>query len=245
MHQQNKKQEKILPNVIAIVGCDGSGKSTLSADLMQYLQQKGPTFRRYLGLISGEKGDKIKKVPLIGQWLEVYLKRKAERAQDMKKKIPGPGTALIMYLLSWWRAWHVLKLARLSQRGGAIIVDRYPQAEIPGFHYDGPGLSGERETSWFISMLARHEQRLYQWMAQYKPALVIRLNVDIETAFSRKPDHDKAELAEKIDIMPKLQFNGTKIVDIDSRHPYPDVLQQAISAVDQVLAFSQTRGHQQ
>ncbi len=232
------KQEVILSGVIAIVGCDGSGKSTLSADLLKYMAKKGPVVQRYLGLVSGENGDKIKKLPFIGVWLERYLKRKAERAQDMKKKLPGTGTALIMYLLSWWRAFHMLKLRRLSKRGINILVDRYPQAEISGFHYDGPGLSGERTSNWFIRMLARNEQKLYQWMAKHKPALVIRLNVDVDTAYARKPDHDKVELAEKIEIMPKLHFNGATIVDIDSRKPYSEVLDIALKSIEDCIFSS-------
>ena len=55
-----------LTGVIAVVGCDGTGKSTLTADLLAYLQSKGPAERRYLGLISGEMGDKIKYLPFVG-----------------------------------------------------------------------------------------------------------------------------------------------------------------------------------
>ena len=93
----------ILNGVIAVVGCDGTGKSTLTADLLAYLQTKGPTERRYLGLISGEMGDKIKFLPFIGVRLERYLAAKAERAQDMKAKLPGTGIAIIMHILSLWR----------------------------------------------------------------------------------------------------------------------------------------------
>ena len=55
-----------LTGVIAVVGCDGTGKSTITADLLAYLQSKGPAERRYLGLISGEMGDKIKYLPCVG-----------------------------------------------------------------------------------------------------------------------------------------------------------------------------------
>ena len=75
-----------LTGVIAVVGCDGTGKSTITADLLAYLQSKGQAERRYLGLISGEMGDKIKYLPFVGVRLERYLAAKAERAQDMKKK---------------------------------------------------------------------------------------------------------------------------------------------------------------
>ncbi len=39
--------------LIAVVGCDGTGKSTLTHDLVKVLGQDGPAVRRYLGLVSG------------------------------------------------------------------------------------------------------------------------------------------------------------------------------------------------
>ena len=96
-------ESHLLTGVVAVVGCDGTGKSTLTADLLAYLQSKGVAERRYLGLVSGEMGDKIKLLPIFGVWLEQHLSAKAQRAQDMKQKLPGAGTASIMHILSLWR----------------------------------------------------------------------------------------------------------------------------------------------
>ncbi|PIQ37016.1 MAG: hypothetical protein COW59_09640, partial [Lysobacterales bacterium CG17_big_fil_post_rev_8_21_14_2_50_64_11] len=130
-----------LAGVVAVVGCDGTGKSTLTADLLANLRSRGPAERRYMGLVSGEMGDKIKHMPIVGVRLERYLAAKARRAQDMKKKLPGTVTAIVMYLLSLWRVAQLRRVMRLSQNGVRVIADRYPQAEIPGFNYDGPGLT--------------------------------------------------------------------------------------------------------
>lgn len=62
-------QPNYIPGLIAVVGCDGTGKSTLTTDLVKSLQQHWQTERRYLGLLSGEDGDKIKRLPLVGVWL--------------------------------------------------------------------------------------------------------------------------------------------------------------------------------
>lgn len=51
-------QPNYIPGLIAVVGCDGTGKSTLTTDLVKSLQQHWQTERRYLGLLSGEDGDK-------------------------------------------------------------------------------------------------------------------------------------------------------------------------------------------
>lgn len=225
----------VLPGVIAVIGCDGSGKSTLTRDLMQQLGQRGNIERRYLGLVSGEAGNRIKHLPIIGVALERYLAAKARRAQDRRQKLPGTGTALVMYLLSLWRTRQFRRMVELAHSGVWVLADRYPQAEIPGFNYDGPALPGAGIDNWLVRRLAPREQRLYTEMARYLPSLILRLNVDIETALSRKPDHIRAEVQDKIAVAAQLHFNGAYIVDIDARQPYSEVLAQALAAIAVVL----------
>jgi hypothetical protein len=211
----------------------------LTHDLLASLREKGPAERRYLGLVSGEMGDKIKELPFIGVKLEDNLHQKANRALDMEKKLPGLGTALIMYMLSLWRAAQLLRVIRLSRRGVKVIADRYPQVEVPGFHYDGPGLTVHRTDNWLVRKFARQEQRMYEWMAEQKPSLVIRLTIDVDTALQRKPDHDIVELRDKISIMPRLTFNGAQLCDIDSTIPYAQVMEAALQAINQVQPTSE------
>lgn len=225
----------ILDGVVAVVGCDGTGKSTLTADLLNYLRSKGPAERCYLGLISGEMGDKIKLLPLVGVRLERHLAKKAERAQDLRQKSPGMRVALIMHLLSLWRAMQLRRVIRLSRQGVRIIADRYPQAEIYGFRYDGPGIKPEPNHNWLMRKLVEREYALYRRMAGYVPALVIRLNIDAETAHARKPDHSLDELNDKISVMPRLRYNGARILDIDTRVPYPQVLHEALKAIESLM----------
>lgn len=222
--------------LIAVVGCDGTGKSTLTNDLVEKLRRNGPVERRYLGLVSGETGDKIKRLPLVGPRLERRLAAKSERAQNMRNKPPGAWASLIMYGFSLWRAAHLQRARRIAQRGVLVITDRYPQAEVAGFHYDGPGLGVGRSNHRLVRKLAEREQRLYQRMAMCRPALVIRLDIDIDTAYARKPDHSLAELRDKIAVMAQLRFNDAPILDLDARAPYADVLEAALHAITDVTS---------
>jgi hypothetical protein len=141
-------------------------------------------------------------------------------------------------MLSLWRAAQLLRVIRLSRRGVKVIADRYPQVEVPGFHYDGPGLTVHRTDNWLVRKFARQEQKMYEWMAGQKPALVIRLTIDVDTALHRKPDHDIVELRDKISVMPRLTFNGAQLCDIDSTIPYAQVLEAALQAINQVQPTS-------
>lgn len=44
----NEQLPEYIPGLIAVVGCDGTGKSTLTADLVKNLREKWVTERRYL-----------------------------------------------------------------------------------------------------------------------------------------------------------------------------------------------------
>lgn len=232
--------DSCIPRLIAVVGCDGTGKSTLTADLVRTLNSHCATERRYLGLISGEDGDKIKRLPVIGVWLERRLAAKSEKTQRMSSHAPPLWAAMIMYGLSLWRKANLGKAKRLAESGVLVISDRYPQAEISGFYYDGPGIGIERTRGGLMTYLAKKEQRLYQQMALCRPELVIRLNIDADTAFLRKPDHRYDELRDKAAVMTQLHYNGSKVLNIDARAPYHVVLQTALAAIYPVVSTERT-----
>ena len=225
-----------LNRVIAVVGSDGSGKSTLSADLMAHFYDHQATALIYLGQSSGNIGNWLKRLPIIGTALGRYLEHKAKQAHKDKTSPPDTLTVIVIYLLSLWRMHKFRRMLALSRRGTLIITDRYPQAEKAGFYFDGTGLDPATENTWLARKLAARELRLYQWMASHIPTLVIRLNIDVETAHARKPDHKRAMLQQKIATIPTLHFNSATIVDLNSLDPYEQVLQQALKAVDLQLA---------
>ena len=226
-----------LKNVIAVVGCDGSGKSTLTADIIAQLSQKKPVQWLYLGQSSGNIADWIRSLPLVGSAFGRYLVRKAERANSKETSAPDTLTAIVIFLLSLWRAHKFRRMLKLARRGIWVITDRYPQAEVPGFYFDGTGLNSANAQSWLARLLLKQETRLYQWMASHKPALLIRLNIDADTAHARKPDHKLAMLREKARVIPTLHFNGATILDLNGRDSYPHVLAAALNAIDRACTL--------
>lgn len=237
----NEALPEYIPGLIAVVGCDGTGKSTLTADLVKQLKKHWVTERRYLGLVSGEDGDKIKRLPLVGVWLERRLATKSSKTQSMSTKSPALWAALIMFGFSLRRRANLRKAICLAQSGVLVISDRYPQADVSGFHYDGPGIGVERVEEGVKRHLAERERLLYQQMALLRPELIIRLDIDIDTAFSRKPDHDYEELRDKIAIMTKIGYNGSRVLELDSRAPDCEVLDKALEAVSSIAIASQRR----
>jgi thymidylate kinase len=225
----------VLQSVIAVVGCDGSGKSSLSADLSHFLGGNGPTELLYLGQSSGNIATWITSLPLIGAAAGRYLARKAGGSHYTTGETTDTTTALAIFFLSLWRAYKFRRMLILCGQGNAVVTDRYPQAEMPGFYCDGAGLGALKTHSLLLRNLAAAEFRLYQWMANYVPALVIRLNVDASTAHARKPDHTLAVLMDKISVIPKLRFNGAQILDLDGCSPYHEVLATALHVSSNVI----------
>lgn len=221
--------------VIALTGCDGSGKSTLAAELVARLHEQRPTEPLYLGQSSGRIGEWVATLPLIGPPINRYLLRKSDRVHGRPSTPPGNVTALAIYLLSRWRAHKFRRMLALCRRGVLVVTDRYPQAELPGFRFDGPQLAKTQGGNWWVRALRARERKLYEWMAAGVPLLVIRLNVDAETAHARKPDHELSALREKIAAWPHLRFNGAAILELDAREEAGTVLNTSLRAVDAAL----------
>jgi len=225
-------------SIVALTGCDGSGKSTLQADLVARLREHGPTEALYLGQSSGRIGEWIATLPVIGPALNRYLVGKSDKVHDRPSAPPGNVTALAIYLLSRWRAHKFRRMLAMARRGVLVVTDRYPQSEKPGFNFDGPQLAKTEGGNWWVRRLRASERRLYEWMAASVPMLVIRLNVDAETAHARKPDHKLASLREKIAGWPHLKFNGAPILDLDARDEASAVLSSSLHAIRASLEAS-------
>jgi thymidylate kinase len=142
--------------------------------------------------------------------------------------------ALVMHAFTLRRVTRYRRMMALRQRGLIIIADRYPQLDFPGAA-DGPDMAVGAQGKDFVGWLAQREQTAFEWMTSFRPDLVIRLNVDLDTAFARKPDHSHAALKRKLEIIPQLTLNDATIVEIDAAQPLEDVVAAAKAAATRTL----------
>lgn len=217
--------------LIAIVGTDGSGKSTVAEELLAWMQEQRPTRLHHLGKQTGHIGRAIARWPLIGRLLDTAIVRKAGATPDAK----GPDTlaAMVIFAFSMRRVRRFRRMLADRGRGVAILADRFPQTAVPG-PMDGLGLT-RAGPGLLPRALARRERAHYAWMERVPPDLIIRLNVDLATALARKPDHRPSSLAIKIRDVPQLTFNGAPIVDIDATRPLGEVIAAAKAAAAPIL----------
>jgi len=226
-----------LAPLIAVIGCDGSGKSTVSEALLTWVQQwYSPAAAAHLGKQSGNIGRSIARLPLVGKLLERLIARKTDNVRAQRERsAPGLFTAMVIVMFSLRRLRRFKRMLALRRQGLIIVTDRYPQLDLPGA-YDGTGLSVRASGNAVLRWLARRERAAYEWMTSYRPDLVIRLNIDLDTAHARKPDHRYELLRDKIAATPLLKFNGAPIAEVDAARPLADVLAAAKAAVAATLA---------
>lgn len=221
--------------LIAFVGCDASGKTTLTSRLGLELAKDRPTTYVYLGLGSGDLGRRIGQFPIIGHMLEKKLSKKAKTTRTYGEKIPDSLTALVVYAFSLKRYFNYLRMKNALRAGLTVVTDRYPQAEIAGT-CDGPGLSAAQPGNLFVAWLKKSEASLYQRMAEHHPDLIIRLDVSPQIALQRKPDHDLELLQTKSKVMKQLRFGGARMVSIDASSPLQAVWMQVVHEIQPFFA---------
>ena len=200
--------------------------------LQAWLAQVHPTVNCHLGKQSGNMGRALARLPLLGHRLERAIHKKAKAAQT--EQGPSLITAIGIYAFTLRRERRFQRMMKLRRAGNLIIADRFPQIEVPG-PMDGPGLGNARPTG-LAGWLARRELHKFAAMVAQRPDLVIRLNVSLDVAHARKPDHPSATLARKIADMARLTFQGAPIRELDADEPLDMVQAKAKAAIAELLS---------
>ena len=223
---------KKLPPLIAIIGCDGSGKSTVSEEILDCVRDYGPAVAAHLGKQQGNTGRWFARLPLVGNWFEGFIGRKAATVHSSRKKNKAPDLipGLVMYAFTIRRVRRFKRMHAKRAQGFIVIADRFPQLDIPSA-FDGPDLSTDADGHPLVQRLAEREQRAFEWMTTFQPDLVVRLNVDLDTACARKPDHKREALARKIGLVPQFTLGGADIVEVNANETLPEVLSAVREAV--------------
>ncbi len=232
--------------VVAIIGADGAGKSTLTREVGGWLSRESWVITAY-----GGSGDGSKSV--LRSTLE-RLARVTRRLSGSNVRAPkgAPADAREMQPLpvsprftpkTLWKALWVMSLARERRRtverawrvrslGAIVLADRHPQTQFPGLS-DGPQLTTWRSSrSRVLRFAAGREQLAFEAMNRYPPDVVIKLLVSPEVALERKPARSEAQLRRKVEVIRQLRYpRGTRVVEIDADLPLEQVLLDVKRAV--------------
>lgn len=212
--------------IIAVVGVDGSGKSTLVRALRTWLAPEVDVMPIYFGTGDGRPSLWLLPFKLVVPICSHLMKPK-KRAGSMIKRPPGFAYTALMLVWATFVAIEkrgkLRKAFRASQRGMLVLTDRYPQDENIDFN-DGPLLP---RLSSAPAFLRRFEAKVYQLSRRIRPDLVLRHEIGLETATRREPTMDRAVIERRISGLTRLGFGGARIVKLDSEQSFVDVVRAA------------------
>jgi thymidylate kinase len=212
--------------MVAMIGVDGSGKSTSVATMRAWLGPKVDVMPIYFGTGDGRPSLFLRPLKLTMPLIMRMLKSKPKVASHGKVSGPAPGLLYSLLLMVWAVAVAVDKRKKLvaarrgTNRGLIVLADRYPQNQILGFN-DGPLLA---RLSMVPRWLRRIEGAAYALAHRLPPDLVIKLVVTPETAARREPEMDPAVIRERIAALQRLELPGARVVCVDAEQPLAEVI---------------------
>ena len=224
-------------HVIAVIGVDGSGKSTIVATVREWLGQEMDVIPIYFGTGAGRPSLILWPLKLMVPLITPLLKTKPKGSSHGKISDRPPGRLYSTLLSIWATAAAIEKRIKLSsahrgaRRGLIVVTDRYPQNEIAGFN-EGPLMP---RLTGVPRWLQRFESRAYSLAQRLPPDLVIKLIVPPEVCARREPDMDRAVIMQRIAAIPRLTFSGARVVSIDAQQPLAEVIRAVRKEVWQIL----------
>lgn len=187
--------------IVSFIGCDGSGKSSVTLDVFNWINWKMRTKLIYLGNLQSLNSLRKQRKPAVGGSENNFIK---QTLIDFRSLING----VIRYN-------RLLVANKLREKGFIVLTDRYPQNEQFGY---GDGLKIKRTAFYNIINLSfvNIEKKLYKKMLNIKPDLVFKLYVNHKTALERKPDHSEINLIKKIELVGSLNFSNSRVYNINT-----------------------------
>jgi thymidylate kinase len=233
--------------LIALIGADGSGKSTIVHELRRWLSWKLDVHTCYMG--TSQRLSLPSRIAKSTSQIVAWLGDKCSAISGEKNSV----SRVLERIHLWTRYLVHLSIAvmrynrhrasrRKAAQGSIVISDRYP---LEGFSrvtdnsrhpQDGPRISWmcrDAKAKGPVAYLARKENQLYGKIQP--PDYVIVLHVCSETSLQRKPEIDQQIIQAKIQAIEKLERDGLRVIDIDANQPLEEVLPQIKSALWRIL----------
>lgn len=233
--------------IVALIGADGSGKSTQAKSLVKWLGWKIDAARVYFGSGDGSMSWHRRLLLAARSLLRRSRAKPAETARaEVQADMPAvarpaarrsPGIFKTLYALSLAleKRQAIKRAVRARNRGMVVVCDRFPQNQIMGYN-DGPLLADSLGRGFPWGQAARLEQRLLSVFSVVCPDLVFKLNVSEAVAAQRKADTPRDMIQRKIDAVRAMEFGPScDVLELDADQPLDDISLAVKTAVWQRL----------
>ena len=201
-------------SIIAFVGQDGAGKSTVSDEVVKWLTWKIDAKKYYLG--SGEHYHSWQK----------SLRSKIKRNSGLEGKVKSLLTISDLCHIAKVTYRKMTKAKRYSEKGGIAIFDRYPQMQFEGIN-DGPKIRynlKKQKLPTIVRTIALHyasvEEKYINKAIKVQPDLVFKMLLPPEESIRRKPEENLENVKQKHEIIKDLSFDKSEIVPVDATQDF-------------------------
>ena len=246
LHTQRDKALVSGGAVIAFVGPEASGKSTLLAELSRWLGQDLAVTRVHAGKPPATLLSALPNlvVPALRRLLPASRSTRieADHATSDRREPPDPRYPLLFgirsVMLAYDRRSLLVRAFRQSANGTIVLCDRYPS--LGNGALDGPQLSRFPQPAGrgsLRSLLVRIEASLYRDIPP--PDMVLQLSVPLEVALLRNATRGKQEPEDYVrlrhSLIANLDFGRTPVHRISTDKPVAETVLEVKRAVLNLL----------
>lgn len=222
------KQKKVCHTgglLIAFLGVDGSGKTTVTSEIHSWLSWKFES--SHMGLGYGRRKQMIS--------YKVKQKIKSLLNRGTKSKKTGSVAVNLDFekpIKVTWKSYRkqramvrfakqirkdIIRIHSYCLNGGIMVVDRYPQLQFFG-------ISDGRKVNQAFSRLQQKESAYLDIVNDIQPDIVFKLMVPVELSNERRPDDAIELLQKKLLILQSINYTKAKIFEVDATQPLEDEL---------------------
>ena len=214
--------------VVALMGVDGSGKSTAVAGLRRWLGAEVDTMPIYFGTGDGRPSLILLPLKLLVPLFTRLTSSRPKGSSHGNVSDRPPGLIYSLLLTLWAFALAIekrhklLQARRAADRGMVVIADRFPQDQFASFN-DGPLLPRlKRVPRW----LRQFEASAYELSRRVPPDLVIKLTASPHLIAKREPAMNRDVIRQRTSELQMLTYPESTVVCIDAAQPLDSVFRQ-------------------
>ena len=223
-------------SIVAIVGGDGAGKTTIVDPLYSWLSKEFEVAKIHLGKPPWSRLTYVVRgVLAIGRRLGLYphinssiLYSYDGSASRFRGKYPWMFREVCR---ARDRYLAYSKAAKIVTNGGIVISDRYPlpQVTLMDSPYISKVLSRADRIGVLSRLLVKREEKYY--VPIRRPEILIVLRVDPDVAVQRKTDEDPTEVRLRSTEIWEMDWGSTQVHIIDGQQPASEVLSRLKSLI--------------